>query len=96
MTLRTIKRLITGLAGLAVLFAGASLIAVPKAQALYCGGKKLPDGTWYATNISCGGPTRCGTLFVQDFSTQGIHDGYCLDNRPTFPVAEQGPAEEAR
>ena len=42
MTLRTIKRLITGLAGLAVLFAGASLIAVPKAHALYCGGKTLP------------------------------------------------------
>jgi len=52
MTLRTIKRLITGLAGLAVLFAGASLIAVPKAHALYCGGNTLPPGNWHKTNIS--------------------------------------------
>ena len=95
MTLRTIKKLITGLAGLAVLFAGASLIAVPKAQALYCGGKTLPPGTWYATNISCG-PTRCGTLFVKEFSIQGIKDGFCLDNRPTLPLVEPGPANDAR
>jgi len=95
MNLRTIKRLITSFAGLVVLFAGASLIAVPKAQALYCGGKKLPDGTWYATNISCT-PTGCGTLFVRDFSLQGIKNGFCLDNRPTLPLAAPGPANEAR
>jgi len=95
MTLRTIKRLITGFAGLAVLFAGASLIAVPKAQALYCGGRTLPQGTWYATNLSCG-PTRCGTLFVQEFSLQGINNGFCLDNRPTPPLADPAPANDAR
>ena len=95
MKLRTINRLITSFAGLVVLFAGVTLIAVPKAQALYCGGKKLPDGTWYATNLSCT-PTGCGTWFVRDFSPQSIKNGFCLDNRPTPPLAEAGPSKEAR
>ena len=91
MTLRTIKRLITGLAGLAMLFTGASLIAVPKAHALYCGGKTLPPGNWTKTNLSC---SPCATLYVQ--KGQDIKDGFCLDNRPAAPLAEPGPANDAR
>ena len=95
MTLRTIKRLITGLAGLAVLFAGVSLITVPKAHALYCGGKTLPPGNWYATNTRCG-PTICqprGTWFVQESSPQGFKEGFCL--APAVPPQVE-PANDVR
>ena len=88
MTLRTIKRLITGLAGLAVLFAGVSLIGVPKAHALYCGVKTVPPG-FYKTNLSCS-PTGCGTWYVPE-SSQGIREGVCVDNRAVLQPEPASP-----
>jgi hypothetical protein len=97
MNLRTIKGLITGLVGLAVLFAGASLVAVPKAQALYCGVKTPPPG-YYATNISCGAPSCIprGKLFVRESSLEGLKDGVCVENQPAAPLADLGPVNDAR
>jgi len=35
-------------------------------------------------------------LYVRELSEEGIRHGFCLDNRPTPPLADPAPAKEAR